>query len=159
MKPQKSARVVLASLCGALGVAWAANAHSQVVIQQAWIRSTAPGQAVAAAYMEIRSSTHVTLARASTPLARSAELHQTSTAGDVVSMRGVAHLDLPAGKTVSLRPGGYHLMLEGIAKPLVKGDVVPLTLVFEQKDKPAQTVEVKAEVRDLMASHGRHKMD
>jgi copper(I)-binding protein len=69
--------------------------------------------------------------------------------GGVMKMRAVARLDLPAGKPVKLQPGGYHVMLMDLKQPLKKGDLVPLTLKFEGKDKSVETIEVKAEVRDL----------
>jgi hypothetical protein len=67
-------------------------------------------------------------------------------------MRAIARLDLPAGKPVKLAPGGYHVMLMDLKQPLKKGDLVPLTLKLEGKDKAVETVEIKAEVRDLTAS-------
>ncbi len=69
--------------------------------------------------------------------------------GDVMKMREVPGIDLPAGKTVELRPGGYHVMLMDLKGAIKAGDPVPLTLVFEGRDKKRESVEVKAEARQL----------
>jgi len=66
--------------------------------------------------------------------------------GDVMRMREVQAIDLPKGKTVSLEPGGYHIMLMNLPKPIAAGEVIPLTLTIESGGK-RQTVEVKAEAR------------
>jgi periplasmic copper chaperone A len=58
---------------------------------------------------------------------------------------------VPAGKTVELKPGGYHVMLMGLVAPLKEGETVPVTLTFKAKDGKTQTVEVKAPVRALTA--------
>ena len=71
-----------------------------------------------------------------------------------MKMRAVPGLELPAGKPVDLKPGGYHVMLMDLKQPLKAGDTVPLTLVVEGKDKKRQTVEVKATVRELGAASG-----
>jgi copper(I)-binding protein len=81
----------------------------------------------------------------------------------VMRMRQIPALELPAGKTVELKPGGYHVMLLDLKQQVKEGDTVPLTLVFEGKDGTRETVEVKAPVRALNASaqpaagHGDHK--
>ena len=72
-------------------------------------------------------------------------------------------LDLPAGKSVELKPGGYHVMLIDLKAPLKEGESVPLTLVFEGPDRRQETVEIKAPVRALTTRggsapmHGGHK--
>jgi copper(I)-binding protein len=71
--------------------------------------------------------------------------------GNVMKMRAIPKLDLPAGQTVELKPGGYHVMLIDLKAPLKKGDMVPVKLKVQGKDgKPAE-IEVKAEVRDMGA--------
>ncbi|MDP3124813.1 MAG: copper chaperone PCu(A)C, partial [Thiobacillus sp.] len=66
--------------------------------------------------------------------------------GDVMRMREVQALDLPKGKTVALQPGGFHIMLMNLKKPIAAGEIIPLTLVIESGGK-RQNVEVKAEAR------------
>lgn len=64
-------------------------------------------------------------------------------------MSAIAGLDLPAGRAVELKPGGYHVMLMQLKQEIKEGDMVPITLVFENKDGKRQTVEVKAPTRPL----------
>jgi copper(I)-binding protein len=99
--------------------------------------------------MEIRSTESVSLVGVSTPAAKSAAVHEMSMDGGVMRMRPVEKLDLEADKAVALAPGGYHLMLEGLKKPLHKGESVPLSLVFEGKDGKRFNVEAKAKVLGL----------
>ncbi|AOF84633.1 hypothetical protein BSY239_435 [Hydrogenophaga sp. RAC07] len=85
---------------------------------------------------------------------------------DVMKMRAVTALPLPAGKVVELKPGSYHVMLMDLKGPVKAGDVVPVTLVLESKDGLRSTLEVKATARPLgnaaaaapaAAPHGQHK--
>ena len=68
---------------------------------------------------------------------------------DVMKMRAVPGIDIPAGKGADLKPGGYHVMLMNLKSQMKEGDVVPITLVVEGKDKKRQTLEVKAHVKAL----------
>ena len=128
-----------------------AAALGQVSVANPWVRSTVPGQAVAGAYMEIRSPSAVNLVKASSPAAKTVEIHEMRMEGNVMRMREVPRIEVPAGQAVQLKPGGYHVMLIDIARPMSKGDVVPISLVFEQAGKPEQTVTVQAIVRDVAA--------
>ena len=125
--------------------AWAAT----VSVTDAWARATVPGQPVSGAYMQIRSDADARLVGASSPVVPRVEVHEMKMEGDVMRMREVKAIDLPRGKTVSLEPGGYHIMLMNLKKPIAAGDVIPLTLVVESEGK-RQTVEVKAEARAPM---------
>jgi periplasmic copper chaperone A len=129
-------------------------AHAEVTISKPWVRATVPGQKVAAAYMEIRSSENATLVGAASPAAKTAEVHEMSMDNGVMKMREIPRLELPAGKTVALKPGGYHVMLTDIVKPLKAGDSVPITLTVETADKRRSTIEIKAEVRDAAKPAG-----
>ena len=102
--------------------------------------------------MEVTSKAGAAIIGASSPVAGITEIHEMKMDGGVMKMRAISRLDLPAGKPVKLAPGGYHVMLMDLKQPLKKGDLVPLTLKFEGKDKAVETVEIKAEVRDLTAS-------
>ena len=84
------------------------------------------------------------LIAASTPLARTVELHTHIREGEVMRMRPVADIPVPAGQTVRLRPGGLHVMLIGLTEPLRQGAEVPLTLRFEQAGEVRITLEVQA---------------
>jgi periplasmic copper chaperone A len=115
-------------------------------ISAAWVRPAMSMDQPAAAYLTITNGGGQAdaLLSAASPGAASVELHQTST--DTTGMTGmhpVARLDVPAGGTVKLEPGGYHLMIMGLAKPLEAGSSLELDLVFEHAGK----VVVQAEVR------------
>jgi copper(I)-binding protein len=71
-------------------------------------------------------------------------------------MRAVPGIELPAGKTVELKPGGLHVMLMDLKQPLAAGDSVALTLVVEGKDKKREVVEVKAAVRASAQAASKH---
>jgi len=88
---------------------------------------------------------------ASTPVAAVVEIHEMKMEGDVMRMRAVPRLELPADRTVELKPGGYHVMLMELKQPLRKGDVVPITLNVQGRDGKTEAIEVRAEVRELTA--------
>ncbi|MDT3705967.1 MAG: copper chaperone PCu(A)C [Thiobacillus sp.] len=131
--------------------AWAAN----VSVTDAWARATMPGQKVSGAYMQIQSDADARLLGASSPAVPRVEVHEMKMDGDVMRMREVKAIDLPKGKTVSLQPGGYHIMLMNLEKPIAAGDMIPLTLTIESGGKQ-QTVEVKAEARAPMGGGAMH---
>jgi hypothetical protein len=117
----------------------AAGAHGykagDLKIDQPWSRPTPPGAPTAAGYMTLTNTgrTPDTLVSASSPLAASLELHQSSMAGGVMRMRAVAGgLAIAPGQTVKLAPGGYHFMFIGPKKPFAMGDHVPATLRFRR---------------------------
>lgn len=104
---------------------------SQVVtVSGAWIRPAVAGQSGTGGYMTLTSRQSVSLTGFSTPVASMAELHEMKMDGDVMRMEAIEALPLPAGKTVSLQPGGHHLMLMGLKQALKVGDEVPLTLIL-----------------------------
>lgn len=113
-----------------LAVASAAlQAHPlNVQVEGAWVRATAAGQLGTGAYMSLTANHSAQLVGVSTPAAGIAEVHESRLEGDVTKMRAVPALDLPEGKAVQLKPGGYHLMLIDLPKPLAKGSTMPLTL-------------------------------
>ena len=121
-------------------------AAAPVSVSDAWARATMPGQKVSAAYMQIRADAPARLLSATSPVAPRVEVHEMKMDGGVMRMRQLQTIDLPAGKTVSLEPGGLHIMLMNLPKPIAAGDVIPLALVIESGGKQ-QTVEVKAEAR------------
>jgi copper(I)-binding protein len=128
--------------------AWAAN----ISVTDAWARATMPGQPVSGAYMQIQADADARLISVSSSVVPRVEVHEMNMDGGVMRMHEVEAIDLPKGKTVSLEPGGFHIMLMNLKKPIAAGDVIPLTLVVESGGK-RQMVEVKAEAR-AMASGG-----
>lgn len=136
-------------LVGAVATVPAPALAQPVVASAAWVRSTVAGQGTTAAYVELTVQAHeaARLVGASTPLAGATELHQMVMDGGVMKMRPLPFLELPAGKTVVLRPGSYHLMLLELKRVLRAGEKVPLTLRIEGRDKQLVTLDVQAEVR------------
>ncbi len=126
-------------------------AWADVVVKDAWVRGTVAGQMATGAFMELQASEDVKLVGAASAAAGVVEVHEMSMDNGVMKMRALPKLDLPAGKAVALRPGGYHIMLMDLKKPMLKGETIPLTLKIEGKDKKVSSIEVKAEVRELTA--------
>lgn len=133
----------LAVACIALPV------HAQVTVSDAWVRATTPQQKATGAFMKLESKTPANLVGASSPAASLVEVHEMRTENGVMQMRAVPRLPLPAGQSVELKPGGYHIMLMDLKAPLNPGQKVPLTLVIETEGKARQNVSVDAEVRPL----------
>lgn len=120
-----------------------AAAHAQTVeVRDAWARSTVPGQKASGAFMKLTAKEGTRLVGASSPVAGVTEVHEMKMEGDIMRMRAIAGLDLPAGQTVELKPGGYHVMLLDLKTALRKDSSIPLTLVF----KDAKGVESKVEL-------------
>ncbi|MDP1690930.1 MAG: copper chaperone PCu(A)C [Burkholderiaceae bacterium] len=141
----------LAALC--LFAAMAAAAHDYqlgpLTIDHPWARPTLPGQMVGGAYLGIRNGGVAgdRLLGASMAAAK-VEVHEMRMEGDVMRMREIGTLDLPAGKTLTLAPGGLHLMLMGLKAPLKIGDKLPLKLRFEK----AGEIEVLLQVENKPAA-------
>ncbi len=128
----------------------AAPAYAQEVsVKDAWIRGTVQGQSATGAFMELTGKSNARLIGAASPAAKTVEVHNMKVENGVMKMFPVDGVDLPAGKTVKLAPGGYHVMMMGLQKPLNAGDQVPLRLTFELPNKKRETIEFAVEVRDL----------
>ena len=112
-------------------------AHAQqqgdIAVSMPWTRAAGQG-GTGAGFLAIanRGSTADRLVGATSPIARLVEIHTHIREGDILRMRPVAAVDLPPGGTVTLQPGGFHLMLIGLKEPLIQGQSVPLTLRFER---------------------------
>lgn len=103
-------------------------------VEGAWARTTVPGQAVGGGFLTITggAAPDRLVGASATAVARAVELHMMAMEGDVMRMREVPGIDIPAGGTVELKPGGLHLMFVGLARPLAAGTRFPLTLRFEK---------------------------
>ena len=143
MKSRSISRALVAGLalvCGAL--------YAQTIdVKDAWVRTSVQGQTATGAFMKITAKDNEHLVAVSTPVAGVAAVHQMMLEGDVMKMRPVeGGLALPAGKTVALTPGGYHVMLMDLKAPLVKDSTVPMTLVFKSDKGVQSKVELKVPV-------------
>ena len=93
------------------------------------------------------------LLAASTPAAGVTEVHEMAMNDGIMTMRHMEKgLELPAGKAVELKPGGYHIMLLDLKAQVKEGSTVPLTLTLQGADGKKQTVEIKAMVKPLAAT-------
>ena len=156
------------TLCAALVSSMLVTAMAQTVdVKNAWVRTSVPGQKATGAFMTLTAKDGAKLVNASSPVAGVVEVHEMKMDGDIMRMREVTGgLELPAGKAVDLKPGGYHVMLMDLKAALPKDSTVPMTLVF----KDAKGVESKLELKLPVAaaapggmmpsqgmSHGAHK--
>ena len=156
MLDQSSARFAAASLLALSIAAVPAVAQPPAIeVTNAWARATVPALKTAGAYLDIRSRDAARLVGVSSPQADASEIHQTVHEGGVVKMQPVKAIELGAGQTVRLAPGGYHIMLVGLKSQLKRGDSVPLTLRVAGADGKLREIEVKAEVREPTATGGK----
>lgn len=117
--------------------------------------------------MQLTAKADTRVVEARSPIAGVAQIHEMAMDKDVMRMREVKGLALPAGQAIELKPGGYHVMLLDLKGQVKAGDVVPVTLVLEGKDGQRSTLEVKATARALGGTsaapaaaaedHGKHK--
>jgi copper(I)-binding protein len=142
-------------LCIVLGFAFAVQAQTftkgSIEIQAPWSRVTPGGADVGAGYLVItnKGTQSDRLLSFTTDLAGQPEIHEMTNEGGVMKMRALAKgLEIPAGASIKLEPGGYHLMLLKLKKPLTQGQRYKATLVFEK----AGPVDVEFEVRALGAN-------
>jgi copper(I)-binding protein len=109
----------------------AAAQGDAIDVQNAWARTTVPGQKATGAFMTLTAKEGAKLVSASSSVGM-AQVHEMKMDAGVMKMNEVkGGLDLPAGKAVELKPGGFHVMLMDLKAPLTKGSTVPLTLVFK----------------------------
>jgi hypothetical protein len=145
-------RTVLSALAVTLLASSAAFAASpDVQVTDVWARASAGAATTGAAYASLTAGEQGDrLTAASTPIAQTAEVHESTSEGGIMRMRPVPGLDIPAGKTVKLSPGGYHIMMFGLHQPLKAGQSFPLTLTFAH----AAPVTVTVNVRPIGAAGG-----
>lgn len=150
-------------LAALLAIGCASVQAQTIEVRDAWARTTVQGQKATGAFMKITARDGAQLISASSPVAGVTEVHEMKMEGDVMKMRAVPALDLPAGKTVELKPGGYHVMLLDLKTALNKDSTVPLTLVFKDAKGVQSKVELKVPVATVapgakpagMAEHGQ----
>ena len=135
-----------------------ANAD-QIRVSDSWARASAPGQQVAAVYFDIVSAVDAKLVAIDTDIAEVAEFHQMTVDGGTMRMRAVPTVDLPAGRTVSLKPGGFHVMLFGLEKSLRAGERIPFELSVEDVNGRKTKLKIEADVRNLDGSKVHQNQD
>ena len=140
-----------------LALLLAFGAQAQTTVKDPWVRGTVAGQKATGMFGQIVSTSGGKLVSASSPVAGVVEVHEMVMDGNVMKMRAVTGLELPAGKAVELKPGGYHLMLMDLKQELKAGESVPVTLVIEGTGGKRESVDVKAPVKALADSSGHKK--
>jgi periplasmic copper chaperone A len=157
---------LLALVFSVLATAALAQAQALVQVDGAWARATGPGQKTAGAYMRLTAREPLSLVGAESSASAVAELHEMKLDGDVMRMRPVSQLPLPAGRTVELKPGGLHLMLVDLKAPLQPGTRVPVTLLLRDAQGLEQRVALEVPVSTRApgpaggareAGHGGHR--
>ena len=132
------------------------NAPADIRVADAWARATIAGQPSAAVYLTVTNAGRGDdrLLGVSSPAAKSATLHSSSSEGGVMRMRALRDgLAVPAGATVKLEPSGNHAMLTGLSAPLAPGTSFPLDLRFERSG------ERQVQVRVLDPATSGHTME
>lgn len=132
------------ALLGLLLATPAAAQAPMVMADHAWARATGASQSVGGVFLMLHAHMADRLVSAETPVADMVELHETVRDGDVMRMREVVALELPAGGMTELKPGGYHLMLMGLKQSLAQGTRFPLTLHFAHAAPVTTMVEVQS---------------
>lgn len=134
-----------------LSLALSGVAHAQVAVDAPWVRASVPQQTATGAFMRLTASRDLRLIGARSDVAQNTEVHEMAMQGQMMRMREVAAVPLPRGQAVALAPGGYHVMLIGLKRPLGAGDQVTLTLTFEDAAGKRSEQTVQAPVRPLDA--------
>jgi copper(I)-binding protein len=151
--PRMKSKIIVAIIACALAPL---AAYAQVTVKDPWVRGTVAGQSATGAFMQLASNADTSLVAVTSPAAKVVEIHSMAHEGGVMKMRAISALPVPAGKTVDLAPGGYHVMLMDLVQPLKEGDKVPLTLTFADKSGKKTTQDVSATVRALATPHSKH---
>ncbi|ALX85869.1 transporter [Achromobacter xylosoxidans] len=162
MKTTRFKSLAAAFALGALALAGAPAVaqDASLKVEDAWVRATVPSQHATGVFMRLTSPTAARLVGVESDAARHVEVHEMAMQDNVMKMRQVSAIDLPAGKPVELKPGGYHVMLIDLARQISAGDPVALTLLVQDADGKQRRVPVTAEARPLSAAAapaGEHK--
>lgn len=129
-------------------------ALAQTTVSDAWVRASVPHQQSTGAFMTLTASSDSKLVGVESSVAKTVQVHEMTMSGDVMGMREVKAVELPAGKPVTLDPNGLHVMLMGLKQQVKEGEQVPLTLVIEDAKGDKETLQVQAPVRPLNAEAG-----
>ncbi len=128
----------------------------EVKVNGAWARATAPGQDVGMAAVKVTSAKDARIIGVTSTASNTAELHTMVFEGGMMKMRQVDFFEMKANQELVLGPGGNHLMLMGLKKPLKVGDTVALTITVQFADKSKEQVEIKAEVKAMTEMQNKH---
>ncbi|MCB2223997.1 MAG: copper chaperone PCu(A)C [Actinobacteria bacterium] len=139
-------RVTAVAVLVALAAAACGSADPGVTVEGAWARPSPAMADAGAVYLDLTAASDDELiaAEVDPSIAGVVEIHETAMSDDgTMAMQEVGSIDLPGGTTVSLEPGGYHIMLLHLPRPLENGETFSLTLGFAESDSVQVTVEVR----------------
>ena len=113
--------------------AYADNLNKDIIVSDAWVQAMPPSQTTTAAYMVItnNAANKAVLVSASSDIAGAVEIHQMSEMDGMMNMAMVSDIHIPALGQVTLKPGGFHIMLINLKKPVNKGDIISIILHFQ----------------------------
>ncbi|MEE9327272.1 MAG: copper chaperone PCu(A)C [Cocleimonas sp.] len=120
-----------------------------ISIENTYVREVPPGQMTSAFFMILKndSDKNIALIKASSDVAKNVEIHEHIHEDGMMKMRQIEKVILNAKSTTKLKPGGYHIMLIGLTRKIKAGDIIAITLEFDNGDKK----EIKVEVKKIMA--------
>jgi periplasmic copper chaperone A len=136
-------KLIVATIVG-ITISFSTSTLAQVVAKDAWVRTTVAQQKVTGAFMQLQSPKAVKVISASSPISDTVEIHTMEIQGEVMKMRAINSLDIPAGQVVELKPGSYHIMLFNLKSQVKAGDIVPITLTVEDAGKKRTSYKVQA---------------
>ena len=128
-----------------------APAFAAVTVTDPWVRATASYQKSSVAFMQLVSSKDARLVKADSPVAKVVEIHEMVMKNHVMQMNAIPAIELPAGKAVELKPSGYMVMLVGLKQQIKEGDVIPISIVIEGKDKKRETIKLNVPAMTMEA--------
>ncbi|QYJ20576.1 copper chaperone PCu(A)C [Achromobacter sp. ES-001] len=131
-----------------------ATNNATVKVEDAWVRATVPNQHATGVFMRLTSPEAGRLIAVESDAAKHVEVHEMAMQDDVMKMRQVPAIALPAGQPVELKPGGYHVMLIDLARQITPGDHIDVTLIVEDAKQQQHRVPVSVEARALNAKAG-----
>ena len=158
-------RLLRAALAAAILVVTPAFAHNGVThlgpinISLPFTRATLPNAPVAGGFLTIENTGTEPdrLISAASDIADDTQIHEMAMQGDVMKMRPLAEgLEIPAGETVVLAPGGFHIMFMGLKQALVEGETITVTLTFEKAGAVDVLLPIEAAAADAPAAEHAH---
>jgi copper(I)-binding protein len=125
---------------------WGVVASAQLQAKDAWVRAVVTGQQGTGAFMTLQASENLTITAASSPWAAVAQIHNMAMEGNVMKMAAVDSLVLQSGQALTLKPGGYHVMLMDLKEGFAKLTQLPLTISYKTASGSAQTLTLQVPV-------------
>jgi len=150
LSPRRRRQSAFSQICVSITLAFTSlPAVAEVKATNAWVRATVPTQKSTGAFVTLTSTENAKVVAAESPAAKIVEIHESKHEKGVMRMRALDAIELPAGKPVQLAPGGKHVMLMGLAKPVAAGETLPIVLTIEDASGKRSRIEVRATARPL----------